>query len=257
MPATLTPFSFHADMLGLPKTSATVDIDSPFAPDQLQVRIADRVSTRYRDRASSLSAIVDLMARQLAAVPGNYLAFFSSFDYLEEARERLSQRHPGIARWAQARGMSAPERDSYLAQFTEESSGIAFAVLGGSFAEGIDLPGRRLVGAFVATLGLPPPNAVNETLRSRLEATFGAGYAYTYLYPGIQKVIQAAGRVIRTEHDRGVVYLLDERFARAEVRRLLPRWWQVERVALPGISPARRGVDQRSAHQDAPAIGIL
>jgi DNA excision repair protein ERCC-2 len=255
--ATLTPFPFHADMLGLPKTSATVDIDSPFAPDQLQVRIADRVSTRYRDRASSLSAIVDLMARQHAAVPGNYLAFFSSFDYLEEARERLSQRHPGIARWAQARGMSVPERDSYLAQFTEESSGIAFAVLGGSFAEGIDLPGRRLVGAFVATLGLPPPNAVNETLRSRLEATFGAGYAYTYLYPGIQKVIQAAGRVIRTEHDRGVVYLLDERFARAEVRRLLPRWWQVERVPLPRSSPARRGVDQRSAHQDAPAIGIL
>ena len=230
--ATLTPFSFHADMLGLPKTSAYLDVDSPFAPDQLTVRIADRLSTRYRDRESSLTAIVDVMAQQVAAAPGNYLAFFSSFEYLEQAIERLSERHAGIAVWAQSRGMTAIERDSFLAHFTEGSSGIAFAVLGGSFAEGIDLPGRRLVGAFVATLGLPPPSAVNETLQVLLEATFGAGYAYTYLYPGIQKVIQAAGRVIRSEHDRGVVYLLDERFARAEVRRLLPRWWSVERIAV-------------------------
>ena len=129
--------------------------------------------------------------------------------------------------------MTAIERDAFLARFSDDSCGIGFAVLGGLFAEGVDLPGRRLVGAFVATLGLPPPNAVNEALRSRMETDFGAGYAYTYLYPGIQRVVQAAGRVIRTEQDRGIVYLLDDRFARTEVRRLLPRWWSVEPAVLP------------------------
>ena len=233
--ATLTPFAFHRDMLGLPATSAWLDVDSPFSPAQLTVRIADRLSTRYRDREASLTSIVDLMARQVAAAPGNYLAFFSSFDYLQQAIDRLRERHSKVAVWAQSRPMSAVERDAFLARFTTDSCGIGFAVLGGSFAEGIDLPGRRLVGAFVATLGLPPPNAVNETLRSRMQTAFGAGYAYTYLYPGIQKVVQAAGRVIRSEQDRGVVYLLDDRFARAEVRRLLPRWWSLESAALqPG-----------------------
>ncbi len=137
--------------------------------------------------------------------------------------------------------MSAIERDGFLARFTDDSCGIGFAVLGGAFAEGIDLPGRRLVGAFIATLGLPPPNAANEILRSRMDAAFGEGYAYAYLYPGIQKVIQAAGRVIRTEQDRGVVYLLDDRFGRARCPRLLPRWWSVEPAGLQRAAAAATG----------------
>ena len=96
-------------------------------------------------------------------------------------------------------------------------------------AAGIEfLPGTRLIGAFIATLGMPQVSAVNEEMQRRMEARFGAGYAYTYLYPGLQKVVQAAGRVIRTTEDRGAVYLMDERFAQNNVRRLLPRWWQVE-----------------------------
>ena len=98
-------------------------------------------------------------------------------------------------------------------------------MLGGAFAEGVDLPGRRLIGAFLSTLGLPQVNAVNEQIRARMEKLFGAGYDYTYLYPGLQKVVQAAGRVIRTTEDRGVVHLIDDRFARADVQRLLPAWW--------------------------------
>ena len=104
---------------------------------------------------------------------------------------------------------------------------MGFAVLGGSFGEGIDLRGDRLVGAFVATLGLPQVNPRNEQLKSRLQEMFGAGYDYAYLYPGLQKVVQAAGRVIRTPADRGYVYLIDDRFHRAAVRELLPAWWQV------------------------------
>jgi Rad3-related DNA helicase len=105
---------------------------------------------------------------------------------------------------------------------------VGFAVLGGSFGEGIDLRGDRLVGAFVATLGLPQVNPRNEQLKSRLQEMFGAGYDYAYLYPGLQKVVQAAGRVIRGPEDRGVLHLLDERFNRADVRALLPPWWAVE-----------------------------
>ena len=101
-------------------------------------------------------------------------------------------------------------------------------MLGGAFAEGIDLPGKRLIGAFLATLGLPQFNAVNEQISVRMEQLFaGKGYDYTYLYPGLQKVVQAAGRVIRTPQDEGVVHLIDDRFARTEVRRLLPDWWAV------------------------------
>jgi len=103
-------------------------------------------------------------------------------------------------------------------------------VLGGAFGEGIDLPGSRLIGAFVASLGLPQYNELNEITRERMQARFGKGYEYTYLYPGLQKVVQAAGRVIRTEEDQGVLHLLDDRFARAEIRELLPRWWDVRMV---------------------------
>ena len=105
-------------------------------------------------------------------------------------------------------------------------------MLGGAFAEGIDLPGERLVGAFIATLGLPQQNPVLEQLQLRMAENFGAERAYDYacLYPGVQKVVQAAGRVIRTVSDRGVVYLMDDRFARPEARALLPRWWQVTLV---------------------------
>ena len=98
-------------------------------------------------------------------------------------------------------------------------------MLGGAFAEGIDLPGDRLIGAFVATLGLPPFDAWHEILRQRLEQRFGAGQAYTYLIPGLQKVAQAAGRVIRTPEDRGVIWLIDDRFLRPDIRQLLPGWW--------------------------------
>ena len=100
-------------------------------------------------------------------------------------------------------------------------------MLGGAFAEGVDLPGKRLIGAFVATLGLPQLNPVNGEILHRLQERFGAGYEYTYLYPGLRKVVQAAGRVIRGSDDRGVVYLIDDRFAQVEVRRLLPRWWRL------------------------------
>lgn len=225
--ATLSPMAYVSDLLGLPADTATLDVPSPFDPAQLQVRVTPRLSTRYADRADSLDQLVAVMATQYAQRPGNYLAFFSSFDYLQQALQRLQVLHPALPVWAQSRGMGEHERDAFVARFTEDSQGIGFAVLGGAFGEGIDLPGQRLIGAFIATLGLPQFNPVNEQLRARLQARYGQGYDYAYLFPGLQKVVQAAGRVIRGPTDEGVVVLMDERFARSEVRRLLPRWWRV------------------------------
>ncbi|MEX5595305.1 helicase C-terminal domain-containing protein [Pseudomonas orientalis] len=223
--ATLSPRHYYADLLGLPPDTAWVDVESPFKAEQLQMSIVDRISTRFVHRQASLEPIVELIARQFATQPGNYLAFFSSFDYLQQVAQLLAERHPQIALWLQSRGMAEAERQAFLDQFTPHSQGVGFAVLGGAFGEGIDLPGARLIGAFIATLGLPQLNPVNEQMKARMGAIFGAGYDYTYLYPGIQKVVQAAGRVIRSQHDRGVVMLIDDRFGEARVRQLLPKWW--------------------------------
>jgi len=223
--ATLSPQRFYADTLGLPLNHVWLDVDSPFQSEQLQVRLARHISTRYHDRYASLQPIVDLLVEQFRERPGNYLAFFSSFDYLQQVTNLLAAQHPQLPYWEQTRSMHEEARHAFLARFTDESCGIGFAVLGGAFSEGIDLPGRRLIGAFVATLGLPQVNPVNEQMKARMDQLFGAGYDYTYLYPGLQKVVQAAGRVIRTTEDVGVVHLIDDRFARQDIRRLLPVWW--------------------------------
>ncbi|SBW81078.1 ATP-dependent DNA helicase [Pseudomonas veronii 1YdBTEX2] len=225
--ATLSPRHYYADLLGLPADTAWVDVESPFNAAQLRVRIVDEVSTRFVHRQASLEPIVELIAEQFAHQPGNYLAFFSSFDYLQQVALLLAERHPHIALWQQSRGMAEAERRAFLEQFTEHSQGVGFAVLGGAFGEGIDLPGARLIGAFIATLGLPQLNPINEQMKQRMGVIFGSGYDYTYLYPGIQKVVQAAGRVIRSQQDQGVVMLIDDRFGEGRVRQLLPRWWAI------------------------------
>ena len=168
------------------------------------------------------------MADQYRQRPGNYLAFFSSYAYLQMAVELLGATHPELPIWVQSAGMGEAQRSEFLARFVPEGQGIGFAVLGGAFGEGIDLPGTRLIGAFIATLGLSQVNPVNEQIRERMQSCLGNGYEYTYLYPGIQKVVQAAGRVIRTTQDHGVVHLMDDRFARPEIRSLLPQWWALE-----------------------------
>jgi DNA excision repair protein ERCC-2 len=235
--ATLSPPQFYKDTLGLPLTTVWIDVASPFLPEQLTVKAVRNVSTRYKHRDQSLSLIAEMMAQQYERAPGNYLAFTSSYDYLQKLAHCFAQRHPHISTWSQTRQMNESGRDQFLSRFTPTSQGIGFAVLGGAFAEGIDLPGSRLIGAFIATLGLPQVNAVNEEIKTRMatyfeqdDASGDKAYNYTYLYPGLQKVVQAAGRVIRTQQDTGVIYLMDDRFTRPDVQSLLPAWWRVEHV---------------------------
>ena len=223
--ATLQPPHFYRDMIGLPAETRMMDVASPFSNAQLDIRTVKNVSTRYRDRATSIDPIVELIGTHYLSKPGNYLAYFSSFAYLRSVSDRFADRYPDVPIHLQGPRMSEVERGEFLKHFEIGGARIGFAVLGGVFSEGIDLPGDRLVGAFVATLGLPQINPINEAMRKRMDQLFGAGYDYAYLYPGLQKVVQAAGRVIRTLNDRGDLYLIDDRFARSDVRRLLPRWW--------------------------------
>lgn len=235
--ATLSPSHYYLDLLGLPEETQCLDVASPFSAEQLHVQVVRNLSTRYQHRDASLAPICQLMARQYAERPGNYLAFFSSYQYLEQVLQELRRDHPHIPVWTQSRQMDEAARQGFIERFQIGGRGIGFAVLGGVFGEGVDLPGERLIGAFVATLGLAQLNPINEEIRQRMDALFGNGYDYTYLYPGLQKVVQAAGRVIRTPEDQGVLYLIDDRFARPEVRRLLPTWWQVELLRLPLKAP--------------------
>lgn len=235
--ATLSPSHYYLDLLGLPEETQCLDVASPFSAEQLHVQVVRNLSTRYQHRDASLVPICQLMARQYAERPGNYLAFFSSYQYLEQVLQELRRDHPQIPVWTQSRQMDEAARQGFIERFQIGGRGIGFAVLGGVFGEGVDLPGERLIGAFVATLGLAQLNPINEEIRQRMDSLFGNGYDYTYLYPGLQKVVQAAGRVIRTPEDQGVLYLIDDRFARPEVRRLLPSWWQVELLRLPLKTP--------------------
>lgn len=223
--ATLSPRHYYADLLGMPTNTAWLDVASPFAAEQLRVQVVREVSTRYQHRATSLAPIAALIAEQYEAEPGNYLAFFSSFEYLQQVAQVLATTHPHIVQWRQAPGMDEAQRQGFLQRFEPQGCGVGFAVLGGAFAEGVDLPGTRLIGAFVATLGLPQVNPVNEQIKQRMSQLFGMGFDYTYLYPGVQKVIQAAGRVIRGTDDRGMVMLIDDRFAEPRVQGMFPAWW--------------------------------
>ncbi|APE30492.1 ATP-dependent DNA helicase [Halomonas aestuarii] len=234
--ATLSPAHYHRDLLGLPEATVWREVASPFAAEQLEVRLRADISTRLRDRQASLSPIVTELAGQFRRRPGHYLAFFSSFAYLEAALACFCEAHPEIPVRTQTRGMREEAREAFLAGFAPGGASIGFAVLGGAFAEGIDLPGDRLIGAFIATLGLPPADPFNEALKARLAARFGRGDDYAYHIPGLIKVVQAAGRVIRGPDDRGTVVLMDDRFARREVRARLPAWWGAPVVAPPGGS---------------------
>ena len=225
--ATLNPAAFYQDMLGLPSDTRWLDVPSPFKSSQLSVRIVRSISTRLSDRNASLAPISSLVAKAFTEKPGNYIVYLSSYEYLQGLFEHFARNFTDIPIRVQRRSMNEAERAEFVDQFSADGRGIAFAVLGGPFAEGIDLPGERLIGAFIATLGMPQTNPINDAIAQRLQSAFGAGHEYTYLYPGLQKVTQAAGRVIRSTSDRGSLYLIDSRYGRASVHRHLPGWWRM------------------------------
>jgi Rad3-related DNA helicase len=233
--ATLSPPAYAMQLLGLPESTAWIDVPPAFPAQHLTVRVADGISTRFAHRGRSLQRLVAVLARQFDEHPGNYLAFFSSFDYLEKAAGLLATLRPDMPQWRQERRMHAGARADFLARFRSDGQGVGFAVLGGVFAEGVDLPGPLLIGAFIATLGLPPVSVTQDHIQARLDKLFGAGHGYADRVPAMQRVVQAAGRVLRTPEDRGWLWLLDDRYRQADVIELLPAWWH---LAASGSRPA-------------------
>ena len=223
---TLSPPRFFQDTLGLPAATDWIDVAAPFRAEQLDVRVAGHVHALPRPRAFARAHRGP--DRQSVRQPAGQLPGLPEQLRLSGAGGRADARAPsagaGLAADA-GHGRGGPQ--GLPGAFHGRGRGVGFAVLGGAFAEGVDLPGKRLIGAFIATLGLPQVNPVNENMRRLLDARYGQehGYDYAYLYPGMQKVVQAAGRVIRTEHDSGTVHLIDDRYRRAKVRALLPAWW--------------------------------
>jgi DNA excision repair protein ERCC-2 len=191
--------------------------------------VARRISTFYKDRAGSVDQVAEAIAAVVVARPGNYLAFFPSYAYLDLVHEVLARHWPGISTRCQTPAMTEAEREAFLQWLPEapEATRLGFAVMGGVFGEGIDLVGERLTGAIVVGVGLPAIGPEREQIRRYYEGEQGRGFDFAYRYPGINRVLQAAGRVIRSAADRGVVALVDARFARPDYRCLLPAYWTV------------------------------
>lgn len=224
--ATLAPPSYYKDLCGLPDARA-VALKSPFPQENFALYCACNVSTRYRDREAACAQIADYLAEMTGARTGNYIAFFPSYQYLDKVRAVFEEKYPNIPVLVQQTALDEAGREEFLARFAPDPDEtlLAFAVLGGVFGEGVDLAGSRLIGAAVVGPGLPQVGARQEQLRDYFERTRGSGFDYAYRYPGMNKVLQAAGRVIRTPQDRGVVLLIDDRFSMWDYRRLMPPHW--------------------------------
>lgn len=230
--ATMTPQTYFQSLLGLDEDADWYRLASPFASEHLGVFVAGHISTAYRHRQASQDQLVDLIARTVACKSGNYLVFFSSYAYLQTVYETFDARCPDIRTIAQRAGMSDLDRENFLAQFDDEPDEtlVGFAVMGGAFGEGIDLQGTRLIGVIIAGVGLPQIGIERDLIRDYFDAS-GQGFEFAYQYPGMNRVLQTAGRVIRGESDRGIVCLVDTRFAQSRYRALYPPEWQVSSVA--------------------------
>ncbi|MBY0009340.1 ATP-dependent DNA helicase [Paenibacillus typhae] len=224
--ATLSPLSYYRDMIGAREEDYSLTVPSPFHREQWQVSVLP-VSTRYREREESLRPLCDAL-KGMTARKGNYLVFFPSYAYLQNVYALFAEKYPELPTLVQSSGMSEPERESFLASFRPDNPEtlLGFAVLGGIFSEGVDLPGDRLNGVMVVGVGLPQVGLERNLLRSYFQAAGKNGFDYAYVYPGMCKVLQAGGRLIRSESDNGVIILADDRFLQPPYRNLLPDEWQ-------------------------------
>lgn len=229
--ATLTPLGYYRDMLGVKEEDYTLQVASPFHQEQWDVRLLP-LSIRYRDRERSKGAIADMLVGLAEEHQGNILVFFPSYPYLREVYEEFVHRNVHADTLVQSPGMTEPERDHFLEAFQsgQERTLLGFAVLGGVFAEGVDLPGDRLNGVVIIGVGLPQIGAERDVLREYFSGQERNGFNYAYIYPGMNKVLQAGGRLIRTEQDEGLLVLVDDRFAKEPYASLLPDEWRSYRL---------------------------
>ena len=230
--ATLTPIDYYRALMGGTPEDPLLQLPSPFPPENLAVLVQHRIRTHLKARAESLADVVEAIRALVQGRPGNYLVYLPSYQYLTTVQQHFHALDPAVPILVQRPGMSEPEREAFLAAFAIEHGEtlVGFAVMGGIFGEGIDLVGDRLIGAVIVGVGLPQLCIERDMIRDYFQAETGAGFDYAYSFPGMNRVLQAIGRVIRSETDRGVILLIDARFAEPRYRRLFPACWQAASV---------------------------
>ncbi len=226
--ATLTPTDYFADLFGCRKAAA-LELESPYDSDNLCLVAMDKVSTKYVSRGDTAKKIAQIILTTTAAKAGNYMVYFPSYDYMNTVvKEFLRIAPKNIKAVAQKAGMSVEARAKFLSFFEnaeENETLVGFCVLGGIFSEGIDLPDKMLIGAVLVGIGLPGISSELNILKDYYDRTREDGHGFAYLYPAMIKIQQAAGRVIRSDSDRGVVVLIDERYADRQIQKLFPPHW--------------------------------
>ena len=234
--ATLSPIGYYRAVLGGDRSDDTLEVDSPFDPSQLSVSIMDKISTRFSERADTLNAVCRAVAATVSAKRGNYMVFSPSFAYSDALCRAFSAKYPKIKVISQTKDMTAKEKAEFLDNFKAENDNylIAFCVMGGIYSEGIDLAGEELIGAVIVGIGMPALSYEREAIAAYYEEKYEEGRQYAYIYPGMNRVFQAAGRVIRRESDRGVIVLIDDRFDDPIYKKSLPKLWEgVKFISTP------------------------
>ena len=227
--ATLLPIHYYRKLLSVEKDDYAIYAETSFPDENRLLLQGNDVSTRYTMRGEVMyRRIARYIAEAAVGRKGNYMAFFPSYRMMEDVYDIFLEQADGIESVMQMQSMSETQREEFLEQFEyeREKSFVGFCVMGGVFSEGIDLTEDRLIGAVIVGTGLPQVCNDREIIKSYFDAEDGRGFEYAYLYPGMNKVLQSAGRVIRTEKDRGMILLLDERFSRRQYREIFPREWQ-------------------------------
>lgn len=235
--ATLLPIRYYKKLLSVETDDYAVYAESPFPEENRLLIIGRDVSTRYTQRGQIMyRRIAEYIAAVAEARRGNYMAFFPSYRFMEDVYEEFIRRAPGITAVVQSQFMDEKEREQFLQRFeASDSAGlVGFCVMGGIFSEGIDLAADRLIGAVVVGTGLPQVCNDREIVKQYFDSRGMDGFDYSYRYPGMNKVLQSAGRVIRTENDRGIIVLLDGRFCQKQYQELFPREWKVSRICSVG-----------------------
>lgn len=225
--ATLTPMDYFSYILGGEREDYKIRIPSPFPQSNLGLLLADNISTRYKNRELSYLKVAELIYSAVRPKKGNYIAYFPSYKYMYDVLENFVSLDSGFDIIYQRPEMGEAEKEAFLGSFIPDRDNtlVGFAVMGGMFGEGIDLAGDRLSGVAIVGVGLPQVCLERDILRQYFQDKNDMGFEYAYIYPGMNKVLQAAGRVIRTENDRGVVLLVDERFSNYNYRELFPDEW--------------------------------
>jgi DNA excision repair protein ERCC-2 len=225
MSATLDPINYYQQILGFPEKSTRItEVSSPFLTTNRQIIILPNISTYYRDRANLYGRYAEIIKEVVSVKDGNYIIFCPSFDFIQNVNICLGNFKSDI--YAQKRQMTQKDRDYVLGQFnSSDDPKILLAVMGGIFSEGIDFTGDRCIGVIIFSPALPQITFERELIRDYYDRKRGNGFNYAYLYPGINKVIQSVGRLIRSQEDKGIIVLAGERFAEDEINQLFPDYW--------------------------------